>query len=575
MMNGLSILLLKPESSERDIAAELCSAGEGRRCQYATSVEDAVRLLTLQKFDVALVDDRLPAFSESNLIFELKQIADCPILVLAQDNRAPEMDKVIAQGASDIIFRSHLHAFRMEQAILQSVAGYKLEQEKQKLIGDFIQASFENDRILDQLQATNRKLTEEIALRNKTESKNALLIKAIHQISDEVVISNMDHTVVYRNRAVDEHNSILAKAPTSFSVADLFPPGSEDAATEMATAVANGVAWRGTVKGTNPENCVVTEQLSVFPIRDESNNVTHYVVIKRDITREQELEQRLLQSQKLESIGQLAAGIAHEINTPTQYVSDNVRFLDDSFNEISSILSQHVTLLGSLQKRLPDGDTVQQYIANVESADLDFLLEEIPLSISQSEEGLSRITRIVLAMKEFSHPGRDEKIPADINKAIRNTVQVCANEWKYVADVEFDLEEGLPQIPCHIGELNQVFLNLIVNSAHAIAVLNNTADAKGVIRIETHARGAGIAIVISDTGCGIPEKIIDRVFDPFFTTKEVGKGTGQGLSMAYTTIVETHSGKIDVASTPGKGATFTIYLPPGSDATVSGFPVTG
>ena len=329
----------------------------------------------------------------------------------------------------------------------------------------------------------------------------------------------------------------------------------------MEAAISAGKEWRGTISRTDENSRMIAEQLSVFPIRDDNQQVVNYVAIRRDISRERELERRLLQSQKLESIGQLAAGIAHEINTPTQYVSDNVNFLDESFTAINGILSQHVTLLDALRNGQPDSDTVQQYRNDIEAADLEFLLEEIPLSISQSAEGLSRITKIVLAMKEFSHPGRDEKVPADINKAIRNTVQVCANEWKYVADVEFDLEEGLPQVPCYIGELNQVFLNLIVNSAHAIEVLNSGTDSKGIIRIETKADLSEAVIVIGDTGCGISAEIIDRVFDPFFTTKEVGKGTGHGLSMVYTTIVEMHSGNIDIESSPGNGAIFTIRLP--------------
>ncbi|MBN2715928.1 MAG: PAS domain-containing protein [Deltaproteobacteria bacterium] len=491
----------------------------------------------------------------------MKQIASCPILVLAQDSSDPGLDNVIAQGASDILFRPHLHAFRLEQAIRHSVERYKLELEKQKLISDFVEASFENERILKQLQAANEQLTDEIALRNEMENRNALLIQAIHQISDEVVISNLDHSVVYRNRAFEARNNTIAPAPASFSVSELFPPGSEEIAVEMATAVACGESWRGTIKQKGQNNHIVWEQLSVFPIRDENDNITNYIVIKRDVTHEQELEQRLLQSQKLESIGQLAAGIAHEINTPTQYVSDNVNFLNESFAAINDILSQHLTLLTSMETENAMSDTVHQLKNAIEEADLDFLMEEIPLSIAQSEEGLKRIAQIVLAMKEFSHPGRDEKVPADINKAIRNTAQVCANEWKYVANMAFDLEEGLSLVPCYIGELNQVFLNLIVNAAHAIATRNNDADTKGVIRIETKAAIDGVTIVFSDTGCGIPANIIDRVFDPFFTTKEVGKGTGQGLSMAYTTVVEMHAGTINVQSSPGKGATFTIHLP--------------
>ncbi|MCK5335745.1 MAG: histidine kinase, partial [Gammaproteobacteria bacterium] len=196
-----------------------------------------------------------------------------------------------------------------------------------------------------------------------------------------------------------------------------------------------------------------------------------------------------------------------------------------------------------------------------EEIDLQYLREEVPQAVEQSQEGLGRITKIVRAMKEFSHPGTKEKIPVNINHAIEVTIDVCRNEWKYHAEMKTDFTPDLPLVPCLPDEINQVFLNLIVNAAHAIADAIGNSGKKGVIQITTRLDGDWAEIIISDTGCGIPEKIQKRIFEPFFTTKEVGKGTGQGLTMVYSTVVDKHGGSIEVESEPGVGSTFNIRLP--------------
>lgn len=274
------------------------------------------------------------------------------------------------------------------------------------------------------------------------------------------------------------------------------------------------------------------------------------------------LEDQLVQAQKLESIGQLAAGIAHEINTPMQYVADNTRFLNDAFSNVLDALNAYVEVLNpangdkTWEERLRDVDEI------AERCDLYFLREEIPKALEQSIEGIDRIASIVRAMKTFSHPGNEAKQPADINNAIESTVVVCRHRWKYVAEVELDLLPDLPNIPCNLGEFNQVILNLIVNAADAISdVVGEDGPQRGLIRIVTRRDGDHAVITVSDTGCGISDENRNRVFDPFFTTKDVGKGTGQGLALCHNTIVVRHSGSITFDSTPGKGTTFTIRLP--------------
>jgi two-component system NtrC family sensor kinase len=272
-------------------------------------------------------------------------------------------------------------------------------------------------------------------------------------------------------------------------------------------------------------------------------------------------EARLMQMQaahasKLESIGELAAGIAHEINTPTQYVGDNVRFLGDAFEGIQACFSK---LAASIAL---DGEAPCSSLKpHLEQADLVYLCEEIPKAIAQSLEGIQRIAKIVGAMKEFSHPGQ-ERTPTDINRAIANTITVATNEWKYIAKMQTDLDASLPAVPVVPGEFNQVILNIIVNAAHAIADARKDDSMRmGTIRITTRQVGECAQIEISDDGCGMPEHVRQRIFDPFFTTKPVGKGTGQGLSISHNVIVKKHRGSITVHSEPGRGTTFTIRLP--------------
>jgi len=287
-----------------------------------------------------------------------------------------------------------------------------------------------------------------------------------------------------------------------------------------------------------------------------------FIVTGADITQRKGLEEQLRQSQKLEAIGQLAAGIAHEINTPTQYVGDNTRFLKDSWGSVAKFLN----FCAALQSEIRDGSASRHLLQKFDElytrCDFEYLLKEIPRAIDQSLEGLQRVSKIVRGMKEFSHPGSEEKRAVNINKAIETTITVARHEWKYCADVVTVFDEGLPLVPCLIGEFNQVMLNLIINSAHAIvSAVGESEEKKGTITITTGRRGEWAEITIADTGAGIPSEIWPRVFEPFFTTKDVGQGTGQGLALAHSVIVNRHQGKIWFDSESGKGTTFFIQLP--------------
>ena len=278
------------------------------------------------------------------------------------------------------------------------------------------------------------------------------------------------------------------------------------------------------------------------------------------------LQTQLHEAQRLESIGQLAAGIAHEINTPAQYVSDNTRFLQTEFASLIRVLDRYADMLDQGQDSMSWEDRAAGIEATLQEVDYEFLREEIPLAIEQSLEGVGRITNIVKAMKDFSHPGSDQKEPADINSAIQSTVMVCSNRWKYAANVEFDLDPNLGPVPCFVAEFNQVILNLIVNAADAIELKNQGSDSKGTIRISTARREGCVHIEVRDNGSGIPDSVRTRIFEPFFTTKDVGKGTGQGLSISRDVIVGKHGGSMLCESVQGIGTSFTIMLPLELDA---------
>jgi PAS domain S-box-containing protein len=302
--------------------------------------------------------------------------------------------------------------------------------------------------------------------------------------------------------------------------------------------------------------------ISVSPLGVAENGRSGLILLARDITSRKLMESQLAQAQKLESIGQLAAGIAHEINTPTQYVGDNTRFLEGAFQDLRRLLDRYAEVPQALREGVDAEELIRRMKDAAEEADLEYLGEEIPKAIQQSLEGIERVTRIVRAMKEFSHPGTEEKTSIDINNAIESTLTVARNEWKYVAEVVTDFDPHLPLVPCLPGEFNQVILNMIINAAHAIAdVTDASSGTKGTISLSTRRVADGVEIRTGDTGGGIPETIRSRIFDPFFTTKEVGKGTGQGLAISHSVIVDKHGGSIAFETEVGKGTTFVIRLP--------------
>jgi len=299
-------------------------------------------------------------------------------------------------------------------------------------------------------------------------------------------------------------------------------------------------------------------EFTFTPIEQNGSKLPGVIVLGADITEKKNLLNQVLQSQKLEAIGQLAAGIAHEINTPVQYIGDNLRFISNGIINLGEMFTYYDDLLKRMVK---DQNIISEISKKLTELDIQFYMEELPKAVQQSLEGVDRITKIVISMKNFAHAGILEKVQFDVNSAIESTVTVSKNVWKYVADVELRLDPNLPQVLGYPGEFNQVVLNLIVNAVHAIEDVKKNTGKKGKIVISTQREGDYVLVSISDTGTGIPKEIQSRIFDPFFTTKEPGKGTGQGLSISHRYIVEMHKGQIYFESEMGKGTTFFIKLP--------------
>ncbi len=270
------------------------------------------------------------------------------------------------------------------------------------------------------------------------------------------------------------------------------------------------------------------------------------------------LEAQMQQAQKLEALGTLAAGIAHEINTPLQFLGDTVRFLADGFDALGPVWETQAALLAAAADEPRLAGLAAAAATAAETADLAFVRAELRPALAQTQEGVARIREVVRAVKRFTHPDAGQWQPLDLNRAVGQVLTLSRGEWKHIATIVTDLAPGMPPVPCLAGEISQVLLNLIVNAAHAIEA---KGDGIGRITIATADHGEWVELRVADTGTGMPSALIERIYDPFFTTKQPGKGTGLGLSICRRIVVDRHGGTIAVDSCPGAGTTFVIRLP--------------
>jgi PAS domain S-box-containing protein len=403
---------------------------------------------------------------------------------------------------------------------------------------------------------TFRDITE----RKRNQDALQQLSLAVEQSPVSVVITDPQGNISYVNRKFTEctgysSEEVIGRNPRVLNAGQCPAKLYRD----LWSTITQGRVWHGEFCNKRKNGEIFWEAATITPITNPKGEITHFLAVKEDITERRTLESQLRHAQKLEGIGQLAAGIAHEINTPTQFVTDNLTFLRDSWRSVHDLLERYRTAVRDPKAQLP-AEVMAGLQETERRCDLEFITAEVPRAIDQSLDGAQRVAKIVRAMKEFSHPDSAEKTATDLNRAIESTITVARNEWKYVSEVVKEFDESLPAVVCYPGDINQLVLNLIVNAAHTIKEKVKDGE-KGQITVRTRMVGELAEISVTDTGMGIPEAIRGRVFDPFFTTKEVGKGTGQGLALAYTVVVKKHGGKIWFETEVGKGTTFFITLP--------------
>jgi PAS domain S-box-containing protein len=375
----------------------------------------------------------------------------------------------------------------------------------------------------------------------------------IDKVPFALILLDMNLTIRRANEAAGQSLGLDPAKLTGRNWRDFFPKSPDGSSDSLLPVGRPGNGEE--VDAINADGAPLSILRTVIPVVIDGKEI--YIQAFVDLSERKRLESELRQAQKLEAVGQLAAGIAHEINTPAQFVGDSVTFLQGAFGDQRALLEKYRNLLASLA-----GDTkaVKDMAKAEQDVDLAYVDKNAPEAFASALEGISRISTIVGAMKSFAHPDTREKGIADVNQALKTVLIIAHNEYKDVADTQTELAD-LPVVRCHLGDINQVFLNLIVNAAHAISDAIGSSGNKGLIKVRTSRHDDYVRIDIEDSGSGVPGDIRNRIFDPFFTTKPVGKGTGQGLAIARSIIVEKHGGQLTFESEMGKGTVFTVILP--------------
>jgi len=545
-----NILIVDDEDHVRRVLVRIL-AKAGYQCVEANNALQARQCLEDRNFDLILCDIVMPG--ESGIDF-IKYVSV----------KYPDISVIMVTGIDD--------TQKANDALNVGVYGYIIKpfSEAQVLINvqntlRQRQLKIENQHHLENLEKRIQERTSKLQVsETKLKEAHVKATQLLASISSIIVALDMEDNIVEWNQCAEKsfgltRNEVIGKklseCPIDWDIKKVL----------REINLCKTIGQRGSLSDVRLTHQNKKERLlgvSFNPVLGLSGKIRGVLIHASDITNRRHLESQLAQAQKLESIGQLAAGIAHEINTPTQYVGDNTRFLKEAFEDMNRALKSYDQLFNAVKKNAISDHLIQEVEKVIQKTDLIYIMEEIPTAIEQTLEGLARVTKIVRSMKEFSHPGADEKTTVDINSALENTITVARNEWKYVAEVKTDFEANLPLVACLPGELNQVFLNIIINAAHAISDASEDGSGKkGIITASTRSNRNSVEIRISDTGQGIPEDIQPRIFDPFFTTKEVGRGTGQGLAISHTVIVEKHGGSISYETELGKGTTFIIQLP--------------
>ena len=542
------LLLVDPDFDEAARIIALLHRNELEQyvIEHAHGFDDAEGLLEGNDFDAVLLDLATPVGRGAAVLKKLINLAaNIPIIVLTQTEDENAGVMAVQAGAQDFLVKSRINGDVLRRVIRYSIDRVRFRQDVDGLAREIAHRKRIADALSDsqnRMMAINESLYEGVLVFDEN-GHIALSNRAADRLlgGDDERLPSRDLDEVLR-LVQDEHPVPFAAGPFRQVIGEAVGLQDDDAVFVRRDGRPLAVAYA----------CV--------PLL-EKDGVQGAILSFRDIGAFKQAQRDALQASKLASVGQLAAGIAQEINTPIQYIGDNLRFLSNAFQSIVGLLKRSEQLLGSLEGE--GAEHARAALARArDQADADYLLENIPEATRQSLEGAGQVARIVLAMKEFSHPGERAKAEVDINRSVENTVAVSRNEWKQWASLETKLDEALPRVNCLAGEINQVLLNLVVNAAHAIEEAKRGGQGKILITTrrfdEEH-----VEIAVEDNGVGMTKAVIEQIFDPFFTTKRIGKGTGQGLSICQDVVVAKHGGRISVDSTPGAGSRFSVILPIG------------
>jgi PAS domain S-box-containing protein len=550
-MRDMPIKLLLVEDNSGDVRLLEEMLNERQVDKFAVTnlacISEAVDHLAANAVDIILLDLGLPDTQGLNAVRRMHAAAPrIPLVVMTGCDDEQLADQALQEGAQDFLVKGQIETPGLLRAIRYATQRKKAEVEIQKAQEAAEGGEHAKDELLAKLRAAHEET--ELFLR----SIPSILIG----LDPQGRITRWNLTAA--NTFGIDDRSVEGLPIEDCGIRWLYPAMTAEVARWLATES----SYSCDILPYEREGKTRFLGLNVLCVPAAGGESAGFIITGADITDRKVMQEQLRQSQKLEAIGQLAAGIAHEINTPTQYVGDNIRFLKDSWESVAEFLN----FCGTVRSECADGPVSREHLLEFcqlhEKCDLEYLLKEIPNAVDQSLEGVQRVAEIVKGFKEFSHPGSEEKRAININQAIEATISVARHEWKYCAEVVTAFDAALPLVPCLAGEFNQVMLNLIVNSAHAIGDADEEGGrGKGTITISTRREGEWARIAVADTGAGIPVEIQSRVFEPFFTTKEVGKGTGQGLALAHTAIVNRHQGQLWFESEAGHGTTFFVRLP--------------
>jgi PAS domain S-box-containing protein len=424
---------------------------------------------------------------------------------------------------------------------------------------------------LGQFHATGGPLAV-VVVRDVTEQKSSEKRQSLAVVEAQVALERLDSLlefapafilVVNRQGNIEFINRTLPqytrKGTIGTSWLQYFQPDRHQfMETTLRTVYETGSTEVYELNTPGPDGVPVWFESHIAPMRIDGQ-IVGAVLVSQNVTERKRTHVELLAGRHMALLGTLAAGIAHEINTPVQFVGDSIHFLRDTAKDLLDLLDKIQRLHREALAGMPIGEMVSAAAKAEEEADLSYVRQNMPQAFETSIGGLNQVATIVRSLKDFAHPSDKEMAPTDLNRAVQNSLTIATNEYKYVATLKMDLGD-LPPVTCHANEIGQAVLNITVNAAHAIGDVVKGTDRRGLITVRTWRDGDSAMISIHDTGGGIPEEIRTRIFDPFFTTKEVGKGTGQGLAIAWSVVKERHMGQLTFETKMGEGTTFFIRL---------------